>query len=148
MSTGRSIDWSRTARSLENHHLRSRPTQRRNGRTLRFRWADERPTFVTYIQQCLAPTLAHRDPVIMDNLAAHKVVGVRQAIEAVGARLRYLPQYSPDFNPIEQGFSKVKSKLRKAAERAVKGLCRRIGLISRSFKTQECTNFFRHAGYG
>jgi transposase len=60
----------------------------------------------------------------------------------------YLPQYSPDFNPIEQGFSKVKSKLRKAAERTVKGLCRRIGLISRSFKTQECTNFFRHAGYG
>ena len=106
------------------------------------------PTCFTYIQQCLAPTLARRDTVIMDNLAAHKVVGVRQAIEAVGARLRYLPQYSPDFNPIEQGFSKVKSKLRKAAERTVKGLCRRIGLISRSFKTQECTNFFRHAGYG
>jgi hypothetical protein len=63
------------------------------------------PTFVTYIQQCLAPTLARRDTVIMDNLAAHKVVGVRQAIEAVGARLRYLPQYSPDFNPIEQGTS-------------------------------------------
>jgi transposase len=95
-----------------------------------------------------APTLARRDTVIMDNLAAHKVVGVRQAIEAVGARLRYLPQYSPDFNPIEQGFSKAKSKLRKAAERTVKGLCRGIGLISRSFKTQECTNFFRHAGYG
>jgi len=66
------------------------------------------PTFVTYIQQCLAPTLARRDTVIMDNLAAHKVVGVRQAIEAVGARLRHLPQYSPDFNPIEQGFTKVK----------------------------------------
>jgi transposase len=106
------------------------------------------PTFVTYIQQCLAPTLARRDTVIMDNLAAHKVVGVRQAIEAVGAHLRYLPQYSPDFNPIEPSFSKVKSKLRKAAERTVKGLCRRIGLISRSFKTQESANFFRHAGYG
>jgi transposase len=84
----------------------------------------------------------------MDNLAAHKVVGVRQAIEAAGARLRYLPQYSPDFNPIEQGFSKVKAHLRKAAERTVKGLCRRIGLISRSFKAQECANFFEHAGYG
>ena len=84
----------------------------------------------------------------MDNLAAHKVVGVRQAIEAVGAQLRYLPQYSPDFNPIEQGFSKVKSHLRKAAERTIKGLCRRIGLISRSFNTQECANFFAHAGYG
>jgi transposase len=106
------------------------------------------PTFVTYIQQCLAPTLARRDTVIMDNLAAHKVAGVRQAIEAVGAHLRYLPQYSPDFNPIEQGFSKVKSKLRKAAERTIKGLCRRIGLISRSFNTQECANFFEHAGYG
>ena len=79
----------------------------------------------------------------MDNLAAHKVVGVRQAIEAVGACLRYLP----DFNPIEQGFSKVKSDLRKAAERTVKGLCRRIGLIVRSFDTQECANFFEHAGY-
>ena len=106
------------------------------------------PTFVTYIQQCLAPTLARRDTVIMDNLAAHKVVGVREAIEAVGARLRYLPQYSPDFNPIEQGFSKVKSHLRKAAERTSEGLCRRIGLISRSFNTQECVNFFEHAGYG
>ncbi|MDP1882976.1 MAG: transposase, partial [Bradyrhizobium sp.] len=104
--------------------------------------------FVTYIQQCLAPTLGRRDTVIMDNLAAHKVAGVREAIEAVGARLRYLPQYSPDFNPIEQGFSKVKSHLRKAAERTVKGLCRRIGLIARSFKVQECANFFEHAGYG
>ena len=106
------------------------------------------PTFVTYVQQCLVPTLARRDTVIMDNLAAHKVVGVRLAIEAAGARLRYLPQYSPDFNPIEQGFSKVKSNLRKAAERTIEGLCRRIGLIARSFKAQECANFFEHAGYG
>ena len=106
------------------------------------------PTFVTYIQQCLAPTLARRATVIMDNLAAHKVGGVRQAIEAVGARLRYLPQYSLDFNPIELGFIKVKSHLRKAAERTVKGLCRRIGLISRSFNAQECANCFEHAGMG
>ena len=60
------------------------------------------PTFVSYIQQCLAPTLDRRDTVIMDNLAAHKVAGVPRAIEAVGARLQYLPQYSPDFNPIER----------------------------------------------
>jgi transposase len=73
-----------------------------------------------------------------------KVSSVREALEAVGARLRYLPQYSPDFNPIEQGFSKVKAHLRKAAERTVEGLCRRIG----SFNTQECVNFFEHAGYG
>src|SRR5450756_176651 len=111
MSTGRSIDWSRTARSLENHHLRSRPTQRRNGRTLRFRWADERAN-LRHIYSTMSGPAARRDTVIMDNLAAHKVVGVRQAIEAVGACLRYRPQYSPDFNPIEQGFSKVKSKLR------------------------------------
>jgi transposase len=106
------------------------------------------PTFVSYIQQCLAPTLDRRDIVIMDNLAAHKVAGVREAIEAVGAQLKYLPQYSPDFNPIEQGFSKVKEHLRTAAERTIKGLCRRIGLIVRSFSAQECENFFEHAGYG
>jgi transposase len=106
------------------------------------------PTFVSYIQQCLAPTLNRRDIVVMDNLAAHKVAGVREAIEAVGARLRYLPQYSPDFNPIEQGFSKMKAHLRKAAERTIKGLYRRIGLIVRSFTAQECANFFEHAGYG
>jgi transposase len=87
------------------------------------------PTFVSYIRQCLAPTLRRRDTVVMDNLAAHKVPGVREAIEAVGARLQYLPPYSPDFNPIEQGFSKVKAHLRKAAERTIDGLWRRIGLI-------------------
>lgn len=101
----------------------------------------QRPTFVAYIQQCLAPMLHRRDTVIMDNLAAHKVAGVREAIEAVGERLQYLPQYSPDFNPIEQGFSKVKAYLRKAAERTIEGPCRRIGLIVRSFSAQECANF-------
>jgi transposase len=106
------------------------------------------PTFVSYVQQFLTPTLDRRDIVIMDNLAAHKVAGVREAIEAVGARLRYLPQYSPDFNPIEQSFSKVKAHLRKAAERTIERLCRRIGLIVRSFSAQECANFFEHAGYG
>jgi transposase len=103
--------------------------------------------FVAYIEQCLAPTLDRRDIVIMDNLAAHKVVGVRDAIEAVGATLRYLPQYSPDFNPIEQSFSKLKAHLRKAAERTVTDLCRRIGAIVPTFSAQECTNYFEHAGY-
>jgi transposase len=65
------------------------------------------PTFVSYIEQCLAPTLDRRDVVIMDNLGAHKVAGVREAIEAVGAKLRYLPQYSPDLNPIEQSFQQT-----------------------------------------
>ena len=104
-------------------------------------------TFVAYVKQCLVPTLRRRDVVIMDNLASHKVPGVREAIESVGATLRYLPQYSPDLNPIEPSFSKVKAHLRKAAERTVDGLCRRIGKIARSFRTQECANFFAHAGY-
>ncbi|HVS89972.1 MAG TPA: IS630 family transposase [Candidatus Acidoferrum sp.] len=106
------------------------------------------PTFVTYVEQCLAPTLDHHDVVIMDNLSAHKVPGVREAIETAGAKLRYLPQYSPDLNPIEMSFSKVKELLRKAAERTVEGLCRRIGLIIPSFTPQECANYFTHAGYG
>jgi transposase len=105
------------------------------------------PTFVSYIEQCLAPTLERRDVVIMDNLAAHKVAGVRNAIEAVGAKLRYLPPYSPEFNPIEQSFSRVKENLRTAAERTIAGLVRRIGIIVRSFGVQECTNYFAHAGY-
>jgi transposase len=104
-------------------------------------------TFVAYVKQCLVPTLGRRDVVIMDNLASHKVPGVREAIESVGATLRYLPQYSPDLNPIEPSFSKVKAHLRKAAERTVNGLCRRIGKIARSFRTQECANFFASAGY-
>lgn len=103
--------------------------------------------FVSYIQQCLAPTLHRRDIVIMDNLAAHKVSGVREAIEATGARLLYLPQYSPDFNPIEQAFSKIKAHLRKAAERTIPRLYRKIGVIVRSLKAHECTNYFEHAGY-
>ena len=105
------------------------------------------PTFVSYIQRCLAPTLDRRDTVIMDNLASHKVAGVREAIEATGARLRYLPQYSPDLNPIEQAFSKLKAYLRKAAERTITKLCRRIGSIVRSVEATECANYFEHAGY-
>jgi transposase len=104
-------------------------------------------TFVSYIEQCLAPTLDRRDVVVMDNLACHKVAGVRDAIEAVGAKLRYLPAYSPDLNPIEQSFSKLKASLRKAAERTVAGLCCRIGVIVHSFSAQECANYFQHAGY-
>ena len=105
------------------------------------------PTFVTYIQQCLAPTLARRDTVIMDNLAAHKVAGVRQAIEAAGAHLRYLPQYSPDFNPIEQLFAKLKAALRKAAERSVESLWNRIAILLDIFPPDECANYFRNSGY-
>jgi len=82
--------------------------------------------FVAYIEQCLVPTLKRGDIVVIDNLPAHKVAGVKDAIEAAGATLQYLPQYSPDLNPIEMPFSKFKAFMRKAAERTVGGLCRRI----------------------
>lgn len=105
-------------------------------------------TFLAYIEQCLAPTLRSGDIVIMDNVATHKVNGVAEAIEAVGATLLYLPQYSPDFNPIEQAFSKLKALLRKAAERTVPNLRRRIGKLLATFTAADCANFLEHAGYG
>src|SRR5207237_7359485 len=83
----------------------------------------------------------------MDNLPAHKVAGVREIIEAVGARLVYLPPYSPDFNPIEQFFAKLKALLRKAAERSIDALWDRIGQLLDAFSPEECRNYLRHAGY-
>lgn len=103
--------------------------------------------FLTYLEQCLMPTLSPGDIVIMDNLSAHKVAGVRELIEAKGARLLYLPPYSPDLNPIEQLFAKLKALLRKAAERSVPALWDRIGDILKCIASQECTNYLRHAGY-
>jgi transposase len=103
--------------------------------------------FRTYIEQCLVPTLRPGDIVVMDNLAAHKVVGIRQAIEAAGAMLLYLPPYSPDLNPIEQLFAKLKALLQKAAERTVSSLWDKIGDLTAAFSPSECANYFRHAGY-
>ncbi len=103
--------------------------------------------FLAYVGQCLAPTLKRKDVVIMDNLSAHKVLGVREAIEARGATLRYLPKYSPDLNPIEMAFSKLKAFLRKVAERTIRNLCRRIGSFARSLSAREAANYLRHAGY-
>lgn len=103
--------------------------------------------FLSYVEQCLAPTLKRGDIVVMDNLRAHKVAGVREAIEAVGAELRYLPQYSPDLNPIEMSFSKLKAYLRKAAERTQRSLRRRIRSFLPRLEADECTNYFAHAGY-
>src|SRR6266581_357563 len=105
-------------------------------------------TFLAYVKRCLAPTLKRRDIVVMDRLPAHKVPGVREEIEARGARLRYLPQYSPDLNPIEMPFSKLKALLRKLAERTVSRLCRSIGSFARNLTAREARNYFRHAGYG
>lgn len=104
-------------------------------------------TFTAYIEQILAPTLRPGDIVVMDNLPAHKVEGVRHAIEAAGATLRYLPPYSPDFNPIEQLFAKLKALLRKAAERSIDTLWNRIGELLHAFSPAECASYFRSAGY-
>jgi transposase len=103
--------------------------------------------FLAYVEQYLAPTLKRKDIVIMDNLSAHKVPGIREAIEAAGATLRYLPQYSPDLNPIEMVFSKLKAVLRKLAERTIPRLCRSIGLFVPTLSARESINYFRHAGY-
>jgi transposase len=104
-------------------------------------------TFSAYVEQILLPTLSPGDIVVMDNLPAHKGDRVRQAIEAAGATLRYLPPYSPDFNPIEQLFAKLKALLRKAAERSIETLWHRIGQLLEAFSQAECANYFRNAGY-
>jgi transposase len=103
--------------------------------------------FRTYVERCLVPTLAPGDIVIMDNLAAHKVAGVRQAIEAAGAVLLYLPPYSPDLNPIEQLFAKLKALLRKAAERTIQALWAAIGRLLDDLPADECSHYLAHAGY-
>jgi transposase len=105
------------------------------------------PMFLAYVKQCLVPTLKRGEIVLMDHLPAHKVAGVAEAIEAAGATLIYLPKYSPDLNPIELAFSKLKAHLRKAAEHTILRLLRRIGRVVTDFSPQECRNFFRHAGY-
>ncbi len=103
--------------------------------------------FLVYVRQILVPTLKSGDIVIMDNLPAHKVLGVREAIEEVGAELRYLPPYSPDFNPIENAFSKLKALLRKAAARSRDELWLAIAVAIQAFTPDECTNYFSAAGY-
>jgi len=103
--------------------------------------------FKAYLEQCLVPTLKPGDIVVMDNLSSHKSDEVRKIIEAAGACLLYLPPYSPDLNPIEMAFAKLKAHLRKAAERSMPALWDRIGAILNSFSADECQNFFRHAGY-
>ena len=103
--------------------------------------------FLAYIEQFLAPTLSPGDIVIMDNLPSHKVAGVRAAIEARGATLIYLPPYSPDLNPIEQAFAKLKALLRKAAARTVEAIWTTIGECLSAFSPDECANYLANAGY-
>mgnify|MGYP005983986903 FL=1 len=103
--------------------------------------------FEAYVGQVLAPTLKKGDIVILDNLSSHKRLAAREVIEAAGARLMFLPPYSPDFNPIEKAFSKLKALLRKAAERTVSGLWDRIGTIVELIDPQEAQNYFASCGY-
>ncbi len=106
-----------------------------------------RAAFQAYIEQVLVPTLHRGDTVIMDNLPAHKGAAVRQAIEAAGATLLYLPPYSPDFNPIENAFSKLKAFLRKAAARTIDDLWDTVRDALPIFTTQDCASYFTAAGY-
>jgi transposase len=103
--------------------------------------------FIAYVEQVLVPELSKGDIVVMDNLPAHKVTGVRQIIESAGAKLLYLPPYSPDFNPIEMAFSKLKAGLKKAALRTIDELWKEIGILIDQFTPTECQNYFKAAGY-
>jgi transposase len=103
--------------------------------------------FRAWVEQHLVPVLKSGDIVVMDNLSSHKVAGIRKAIEAAGAELRYLPPYSPDLNPIELAFSKFKKLLRDGAERTVDKLWKLCGSILDQFTESECRNYFQHCGY-
>lgn len=103
--------------------------------------------FLAYVEQVLVPTLAPGDIVIMDNLPAHKAACIRDRIEAAGASLLYLPPYSPDFNPIENAFAKLKALLRAKAERTIAALWDAVGEVLDQFTTAECANYFKAAGY-
>ena len=104
-------------------------------------------SFRAYVEKVLVPTLRPGDIVIIDNLGSHKGKAVRQAIRAAGAKLFFLPKYSPDLNPIEQVFAKLKHLLRKAAARTLETICDAIGQLLGAFTPHECANYFRNAGY-
>ena len=106
-----------------------------------------REAFEAYVGRVLVPELRAGDVVVMDNLSSHKGPSVRAMIEAAGARLLYLPPYSPDFNPIENAFAKLKALLRKAGERTVEGLWAAIGRLLDAFTTDECANYLAASGY-
>lgn len=104
-------------------------------------------SFRTYVEQVLVPILQPGDIVVVDNLGSHKGKAVRQAIRSAGAKLFFLPKYSPDLNPIEQVFAKLKHLLRKEAARTVEAICTSIGRLLGTYTPQECANYFKNAGY-
>ena len=104
-------------------------------------------SFRTYVERVLVPTLREGDIVIMDNLGSHKGKAVRQLIRSAGAKLFFLPKYSPDLNPIEQVFAKLKHLLRKAAARTFEAICRALGNLLQAFSPDECANYLKNSGY-
>jgi transposase len=104
-------------------------------------------SFLAYVEQVLVPTLRSGDIVVIDNLGSHKGKAVARAIRAAGARLVFLPPYSPDLNPIEQVFAKLKGALRKAQARTIDAVMAQIARALPTFSSDECANYFRHAGY-
>ena len=106
------------------------------------------PSFLAYVEQFVAPALRPGQVLLMDNLSSHKVAGVREAVEAAGATLRYLPSYSPDLNPIEQVFAKLKALLRAAAARTTEALWAAVGRLLASISPTECARYLAHCGYG
>jgi putative transposase len=104
-------------------------------------------SFTTYVERVLVPTLEVGDLVMMDNLGSHKRKAIRRAIRSAGAKLLFLPKYSPDLNPIEQVFAKLKHMLRKAGARTIDALYEAIGHLLSAFPPEECTNYFKNAGY-
>jgi transposase len=136
-------DRSRALRTLEDHDFLGRITLRRRHRALCLRRPINGEKFLAYVEQVLTPTLSPGDIVIMDNLSSHKIAGVRQAIEAAGARQRFLPAYGPDLDPIEQLFAKLKNALRKMARRTVDALWDAIGIALNDFPPDECFNYLK-----
>jgi transposase len=132
---------------LENDDVHRRADAARLHRAVRDRRAINRLAFETYVEKVLLPELRKGDVVVMDNLPGHKGQRVRQLIEKAGAELLYLPPYSPDFNPIENAFAKLKALLPKAARRTVEGLWTAIGKLIDLVTPQECQNIFAAAGY-
>lgn len=104
-------------------------------------------SFLAYVEQILVPELSERNTVILDNLGSHRSEAVRQAIRATGARLFYLPPYSPDLNPIEQAFAKIKHLLRKAKQRTITTVWQTIGQLLSAFSPEQCQNYFINAGW-
>jgi putative transposase len=135
-------------RPLEHHNLRGGASKRPHRGT----WLLDRPIngdhFLVYIEKVLLPTLRLGDVVIVDNLQSHSRRGVREALRRAGAKLLFLPKYSPDLNPIEQAFAKLKHQLRKAAARTKDTICEAIGALLDSVTVQECANYFKHSAYG